>query len=162
MFLQHLPSLSTRPSLSELWITVLDYMDKFLNLENSDLLVSCISWRNVDNKDNSLSLSLSLSPLPSLPPSPFCTMKPYQSPRRTCYWSCPLKASLTTSWLRVASPVSLSLQSSSSGEWLGGELRHSCQTSSKSCFQASLHPLQVKPHTPLKIATAERKRARKL
>ena len=40
VFLQHLPSLSTQPSFSELWIAVLDYMDKFLNLENSDLLVS--------------------------------------------------------------------------------------------------------------------------
>ena len=40
VFLQHLPSLSTQPSFPELWITVLDYMDEFLKLENSDLLVS--------------------------------------------------------------------------------------------------------------------------
>ena len=40
VFLQHLPSLSQLQNFPELWLGILDFMDKFLHLDNSDLLVS--------------------------------------------------------------------------------------------------------------------------
>ena len=40
VFLQHLPSLSQLQNFPELWLGILDFMDKFLLLDNSDLLVS--------------------------------------------------------------------------------------------------------------------------
>ena len=40
VFLQHLPSLSQLQNFPELWLGILDFMDKFLHLNNSDLLVS--------------------------------------------------------------------------------------------------------------------------
>ena len=41
MFLQHLPSLSQKKdSFDKLWMTILNFMDRFIHLENSDLLVS--------------------------------------------------------------------------------------------------------------------------
>ena len=40
VFLQHLPSLLQLQNFPELWLGILDFMDKFLHLDNSDLLVS--------------------------------------------------------------------------------------------------------------------------
>ena len=40
MFLQHLPSLSLLQNFPELWLGILNFMDKYLRLDNSDLLVS--------------------------------------------------------------------------------------------------------------------------
>ena len=42
VFLQHLPSLSQLHNFPDLWMGVLDFMNKFIHLENSDLLVSCL------------------------------------------------------------------------------------------------------------------------
>ena len=42
VFLQHLPSLSQLQNIPELWLGILNFMDKFLHLDNSDLLVSLI------------------------------------------------------------------------------------------------------------------------
>ena len=39
-FLQHQPSLSQLQNFPELWLGILDFMDKFLHLDNSDLLMS--------------------------------------------------------------------------------------------------------------------------
>ena len=40
VFLQHLPSLSQLQNFPEIWLRTFDFMDKFLHLDNSDLLVS--------------------------------------------------------------------------------------------------------------------------
>ena len=40
VFLQHLPSLSLLQNFPELWLGILNFMDKYLRLDNSDLLVS--------------------------------------------------------------------------------------------------------------------------
>ncbi|XP_064404547.1 Golgi-specific brefeldin A-resistance guanine nucleotide exchange factor 1-like isoform X2 [Halichondria panicea] len=42
VFLQHLPSLSLLPTFNDLWLTILDYMDQFLHLDNCDLLYEAI------------------------------------------------------------------------------------------------------------------------
>ena len=39
VFLQHLLSLSSLPHFPDLWFGILDFMEKYLSLENSDLLV---------------------------------------------------------------------------------------------------------------------------
>ena len=40
VFLQHLPSLSQLQNFPEIWLGTFDFMDNFLHLDNSDLLVS--------------------------------------------------------------------------------------------------------------------------
>ena len=40
VFLQHLPSLSQLQNFPDLWLGILDFMDKFLLVNNLDLLVS--------------------------------------------------------------------------------------------------------------------------
>ena len=42
VFLQLLPSLSQLQNFPELWLGILDFMEKVLHLDNSDLLVSLI------------------------------------------------------------------------------------------------------------------------
>jgi len=43
VFLQHLPSLSQLQNFPEIWLRTFDFMDKFLHLDNFDLLVS-LQW----------------------------------------------------------------------------------------------------------------------
>ena len=42
IFLQHLTPLLTLPSFAALWLTILDFMDKYSKLDQTDLVVSVI------------------------------------------------------------------------------------------------------------------------
>ncbi|CAH1405648.1 unnamed protein product [Nezara viridula] len=42
VFLHHLSPLQTLPSFAQLWLTILDYMDKYMHADNSDLLYEAI------------------------------------------------------------------------------------------------------------------------
>ena len=40
LFLQHLPQLSSVDTFPDLWLGILDFMDKYMHIEKSELLVS--------------------------------------------------------------------------------------------------------------------------
>ena len=43
VFLQHLSPLLSLSTFTALWLTILDFMDKYMHADNSDLLVSVVS-----------------------------------------------------------------------------------------------------------------------
>ena len=49
VFLQHLTPLLSLPTFTALWLTILDFMDKFMRSDKSDLLVSLVllPWAEV-------------------------------------------------------------------------------------------------------------------
>jgi brefeldin A-resistance guanine nucleotide exchange factor 1 len=44
IFLQHLSPLLTLPTFTALWLTILDFMDKYLKSDQTDMLVRKIIW----------------------------------------------------------------------------------------------------------------------
>jgi len=44
VFLQHLKDLLTSPTFTACWLTILDFMDKYMRVGNRDLLVSKYTW----------------------------------------------------------------------------------------------------------------------
>jgi brefeldin A-resistance guanine nucleotide exchange factor 1 len=43
VLLHHLTPLLSLPTFTALWLTILDFMDKYMHVDNSDLLVSIVS-----------------------------------------------------------------------------------------------------------------------
>lgn len=55
VFLQHLKDLLTSPTFTACWLTILDFMDKYMRVGNRDLLVSnfrCKTFENFNSSKN--------------------------------------------------------------------------------------------------------------
>jgi brefeldin A-resistance guanine nucleotide exchange factor 1 len=49
VFLHHLTPLLSLPTFTALWLTILDFMDKYMHVDNSDLLVSIACVHTLSN-----------------------------------------------------------------------------------------------------------------